>query len=243
MKLTFIVPVLALTLVLESCAQSNSNNNTTALSEEKTLLSPQEFASKMDELSDEVLLDVRTPSEYKQGHIENSLNYDYNGRDFHNQVAKLDKTKPIMVYCLSGGRSGAAANKLRNDGFEKVYELDLGMMAWRSADLPEVTKEKLSTGMTLEEYNSTINSDKLVLIDFYAEWCGPCKKMAPYLEEISNDMSDKVEVVRIDVDKNQSLAKELKVKGVPVLILYEGGQLKWEQAGYVDKSVVLEHLK
>jgi rhodanese-related sulfurtransferase len=79
------------------------------------------------------LVDVRTPGEFSSGHIEGAVNYDFYATDFAQKMGKLDKKKPVMVYCAVGGRSGAAAEQLKKSGFTKVYDLDGGMDAWKGA--------------------------------------------------------------------------------------------------------------
>ena len=86
------------------------------------------------------MLDVRTPAEYTQGHLSNARNIDWNGGEFEKSIAKLDKSKPVFVYCLSGGRSAAAASKMRSIGFREVYELSGGFAKWKAAKLPEATR-------------------------------------------------------------------------------------------------------
>ena len=82
-----------------------------------------------------------------------------------------------------------------------------------------------------------------MLVDFYADWCGPCKKMKPYLEEIASDMKDKVMVVRINADDNQGLCKELKIDALPVLQLYKNKTLSWNYSGFIGKDSVVIQLK
>jgi thioredoxin len=97
--------------------------------------------------------------------------------------------------------------------------------------------------MSKQQFDALLISDKLVLIDFYADWCAPCKKMKPYLEEISKDMADKVVVIRINADDNQALCKELKIDALPVLQLYKNKALIWVNSGFIEKEIILQQLK
>jgi thioredoxin len=116
-------------------------------------------------------------------------------------------------------------------------------MKWRAAGLPEIKNTSLpSDGMTLQQFQDLVPSDKVVLVDFYADWCGPCKKMKPYLEEISKDLADKVVVVRINADDHQLLCKVLKIDALPVLQVYKKGIVTWTNTGFIEKSEVLKHL-
>jgi thioredoxin 1 len=95
----------------------------------------------------------------------------------------------------------------------------------------------------MNKFSDIINQDKPVLVDFFAEWCGPCKMMSPILKEVKDGLGDSVSIIKIDVDKNQSLATKYQVKGVPTLLLFKNGKQVWRQSGLVQKQDLLSLLK
>lgn len=215
--------------ILTGCvkAQNNSESN----------LSATEFSKKLDLTPNAQLVDVRTPGEFRNGHLKNAMNIDWNADDFSEKAKALDKDRPVFVYCMSGPRSTSAAAKLQEMGFKNVYEMKGGMMKWRNAGLPEI-KGSTSKGMSIAQYNEILKSETPVLVDFYAEWCAPCKKMEPYLHKMAAEMPDKVKIVRINTDENTELCKELNVSALPVLKLYKNNKLIWDNLGFASEEKV-----
>jgi thioredoxin 1 len=87
-----------------------------------------------------------------------------------------------------------------------------------------------------------LNSDKPVVVDFWAEWCGPCKALAPVLDEISSELSDKAEVVKVNVDESGELAQQYGIRGIPTLIFFKGGEVKSTLVGNQPKAEILKNL-
>ncbi len=116
-----------------SCAQ---NTKTESKDKIVSLISPEELNSKIDNIQ---LIDVRTPKEYKGGHLKNAVNINFYDNNFLEEMSKLDKSKELYIYCHSGNRSGKAAKKLGKMGFTKVYDLEGGIIHWNKKSL-EVIK-------------------------------------------------------------------------------------------------------
>lgn len=85
-----------------------------------------------------------------------------------------------------------------------------------------------------------IQSDKPVLVDFFATWCGPCKVLAPILKEVKDSLGERISIIKIDVDKNQQMAAQYQVRGVPTMILFQKGKQLWRQSGVLTKEEILK---
>ncbi len=92
-------------------------------------------------------------------------------------------------------------------------------------------------------FNQLVNSDKPVLVDFHAEWCGPCKVQSPILKEVATELGGQARIIKIDVDKNQEIASRYQVRGVPTLMLFKNGTIHWKTSGVADKQQLLEKIR
>ena len=89
-------------------------------------------------------------------------------------------------------------------------------------------------------FESIIQSEKPVLIDFFATWCGPCKTLAPILKQVKDNLGERITILKIDVDKNQELASKYQVRGVPTIVLYQNGKQLWRQSGVLTKEEIIK---
>ncbi len=188
------------------------------------------------------LVDVRTPEEYTEKHIANAVNINVNDNDFDKRMGALDKSKPTYIYCLVGGRSKKAADWAAEHGFTEVYNLEKGINSWTSAKKPVVTAtgKAPSEGMSFDDFISYIkNSNKqLVIVDFNAVWCGPCKLLKPAVINTAQKNTDKLELLDIDVDKNPEISRAMNIQNIPLLILYKQGKEVWRNLGLVDEKTI-----
>jgi thioredoxin 1 len=94
-----------------------------------------------------------------------------------------------------------------------------------------------------EDLRSVLNDSKPVLVDFFAEWCGPCKVQAPVLKEVKSEIGDKVRIIKIDVDKSPAIAQQYQISGVPTLILFRNGQPVWRQSGVATRKQLIDVIR
>jgi thioredoxin len=235
MKRLYSTGIFLLSLLVLAChAQDKSS--------QKEKLEVSEFAAGLKQDSIQ-LLDVRTPGEYASGHLKGSLWADWNDQDeFNRRTSYLNKNKPVYVYCLSGARSAAAAAQFRKNGYQQVYELKGGINAWKQAGLPVegMVNEKQ---MSISDFEAAIQSSPLVLVDFGADWCPPCKKLEPILKTITAKYSDKLKMVKVDGGRDQDLLKKYNVEALPVVLIFKNGQQVWRKDGIAEEKEIEAQLQ
>jgi len=226
-----ILPTLFISLLIFSCSAQN-----------KTSLTADEFEKAISNKDSVQILDVRTPGEYQAGHIANALQADWNdASEFNRRIAFVDKNKPVYVYCLAGGRSAAAAKKMRDMGYENVYELKGGTNAWKAAN-KTLEGRSAAQQMSLDAFNNTIIGSKTVLVDFGAEWCPPCKKMEPVIKSLQDNNPGKFALLKVDGGNDQDIVQKYKVTALPVFILFKDGKEVWRRDGVATEKEIAEHL-
>ena len=219
--------LLAFIAVLAACGSAQKD----ARSSNGGTISPQEFQTKITN-GEVTLLDVRTPDEYATNHIKGADNVNVRDASFGDKITLLDKSKSVLVYCKSGNRSSTAKTAIQTLGYT-VYELEGGVLNWRSKGLPlEVDLYKPTTEFTMASYNEVIAANKVVLVDFYATWCGPCKMMAPHIEAMKKKHGDKLTILKVDTDKSVEVSNYFKINAIPLVKIYKGGKEVYDKTGY-----------
>lgn len=175
------------------------------------------------------LLDVRTAKEFSTGHLPEALQADFTQKEeFFERIKYLDKTKPVYVYCLSGGRSSAAAKWMRTNGYGQVVELTGGVMAWKEAG-KKLTGGVAGPQMTMAEFDQKIKAGKWVLVDVGAPWCPPCRKMEPIVKEFQ--AQQQVPVLVVDGGRDTQVMAGIRATKLPTFVLYKNGKEVWRKAG------------
>ena len=231
MKIKFLSLIIMSFLFLNCQGQQSKNIQTVDV---------KSFAEKLKSNKNPQLLDVRTPEEFNSEHIENATNVNWNSDDFLTKSENYDKSKPIFVYCKVGGRSYQAATKLAELGFKEIYNLEGGIMKWNATENTKSSSKII--GICDQEYAELIKSSDRVMIDFNAKWCAPCQKMKPYILKLQAEMAAKIKIVQLDADENKTIVDQLKLDGLPVIIVYEKGIEVWRNIGYITEDDLRKHL-
>jgi thioredoxin 1 len=206
------------------------------------VLAPDTFEQQLKQIPAGQLVDVRTPGEFGGGHLVGAKNLDYRNPEFAQTLAQLDKSKPVFVYCLSGGRSADAAKLMREQGFSTVYELQGGYLKWTTKLKPVegVAHDQSAASISQEQLTTILTSNDLVLLDFYAPWCGPCVKMMPTIDQLEKTYGAKLQVVKINADANKALLQSYQVDEIPTLLLVKKNQPKQRLIGLQTPAVLTE---
>jgi thioredoxin len=202
-------------------------------------LTSEQFSKKISSGSNIQILDVRTEEEFNSGHILNAINIDVNQDNFEAKVGQLYKDVPTIVYCHSGSRSQTAIDLMSKMGFKELNNLEGGIMLWKRNNMsvtpPSAPKENYA-GDDISTFKDAIKGSKLILADFNAEWCGPCKMMKPYIELFKETKKEDVTIYAIDTDVHQELSAEYKIESLPTIMLFKNNEVVYQNIGYMTKE-------
>ncbi|CCG98199.1 thioredoxin 1 [Fibrella aestuarina BUZ 2] len=203
------------------------------------------FATQLKQSPAAQLIDVRTPAEFADGHLPGAVNINSQRDDFGQALASLDKSKPVFVYCLSGGRSSRAVTQLRELGYTDVHELKGGYLKWSSRMMPVegVTRSTAAPQWTQARFDSLTQAQPLVLVDVYAPWCAPCKKMAPIIDKLTQELTGQATIIKLNADTEKPLMAAYKVDELPTLLIFRNGKLADRQTGFRDEAALRTMLK
>jgi len=229
---------LLLATSLGSCQPQNAQQNFREFS-------AAEFEKEIAKNNSVQLIDVRTREEFEQEHLAGAVNFDIHAADFEKKINRLDKNKPVLIYCLSGGRSATAAAILVQKGFSEVHNMTGGLMQWPAGGKQLISgkTEVQEPNMTIEAFKEELRTDKFVLVDYNAKWCEPCKRMAPMLAGLATRKKEQLILLAIDADENKIFMREKGINSLPVLELYKNGKLIWKHEGEISEQDLLEQTK
>ncbi len=205
------------------------------------VLDVESFSAKINEMPSALVLDVRTSGEFGGGHLPKAKNIDFRSPNFGSEIDKLAKDKPILIYCLSGGRSAQAAEILRAKGFT-VTEMKGGYLKWTTKMLPleGVPAVAHDASWSLADFEKLIQKNESVVVDFYAKWCAPCLKMMPMVDQLAVTFKDKVTVLKVEADGNQAILQAFGIDEIPSFLVFHKGKLLQKTSGFREEPKLKE---
>jgi thioredoxin len=199
------------------------------------------FEMKIKSNPKALLLDVRTSGEFGGGHLPNAKNLDFRSPDFAEKIKSLDKSQPVLIYCLSGGRSAQAAELMRKEGFA-VTEMKGGYLKWttKMKPLEGVPSVKHDQAWDKKAFDKVIGQEGAVVVDFFAKWCAPCIKMMPTVDKLASEYEGKVKVLKVEADGNQAILQAYGIDEIPGFLVFQKGKLVLKTAGFREEAQLKE---
>lgn len=230
-------PIIILLLAAFSANSQDTNYKNVSAVEFKKLITRQSGT----------LLDVRTAYEFKNEHIKDAGQLNFYAFNFKRKLMLLSKDQNIYLYCNTGYRSEIAARILAKNGYTRVYNLEKGILDWNINNFATVTEPDAQPDkdneMSVENYNKLIQSDTLVLIDFYAPWCAPCRKMMPTIDSLKTEYHEIIRIEKINTDASKQLVKTLQLNSVPYFVMFHRGKKLFSHRGLISRKEIEETIQ
>jgi len=187
------------------------------------------------------IIDLRPQAEFDSGHIVNAASFVPNSPELDAYTDMLYKDVPVCIIGGSPEDNTKLIEKLKSKGFKNINELNGGMLAWINAKLPiqKTLPKKIYPNDTIS-FDDAINGDKLVMVDFNATWCKPCKMMQPSIDRVHDERSDEVIVYSIDVDQFPQYNEKYQIKSIPLVMLFKNGKTLHRSEGLLEESKINE---
>ena len=225
--------LLSMAFLVSSCNEKTQSSIKT--------IEAKDFYDTIKTIENAQIIDVRTPEEFALEHIDKAINIDWLDDNFVSDAEKLDKSKPLLIYCKSGHRSKKASEKLQELGFTNIYELNGGFEKWKTSGFNKHTTNDIE--MSNQKYKALLNSNENILINVSEKSCDPCEKMAPYLIKLQKELRNKLTIIYLDSEENKTLINEFKIEILPSFFLYKNNSLKWKHSGYISEEDLKKELK
>lgn len=202
---------------------------------------PKVFKEQFKLTQNPILVDLRATELFNKGRIAKSISIPFENQDFEKAIAYISKETPVYLYCQNGEISQNAAVFMKDLAYKNVIVLRGGFENWVKVPLPYVgggSKSEILAYYSLADIDNLAKKYPLLLLDFYATWCKPCKLQDPILKELNKNHPE-LKIIKLDADKNQTLAAHFEIEEIPTLILFKKSKQFWRKSGLV-KSKQLE---
>ena len=220
-------PILFAVLLTLSACNLNKNSN---------VLDVADFNAKVSEPNAQIL-DVRPDSDFKKGHIINAVNINIGSANFDAMATQLYPDVPTYIYGSSEMDAVEAAQKLSGFKFNNLYVLKGGIASWQLAQLPlEAEQPKKVYESDTIPFEEARKGNKLVMVDFNATWCKPCKMIEPYVHRLHDNRASEVIVYSIDTDQRPDLAREYNANQIPLLVFIKNNQEVHRSLGAISEE-------
>lgn len=207
-----------------------------------------EFIDSIQKVDEIQLVDIRTQEEFSRGALPNAINVDISDSGYKEKMQTLDKSKPVYIYCLSGERTKEAAKIFADEGFEYIVTMEKGLLGLNELGKPrpddnQQANTSTKAAVSIEQFDSVIAEKKNVIVDFYADWCGPCKRMTPVLEQLAQENSEAFTLLKVNIDYSRELAVKYKISSIPRLFVYKNGKQVDDVMGFNPQPAAVEEFK